>query len=173
MIYMVEHTFALPELEDEWNAWYTANLNVLLSVPGFRSGQRFKMADATPSRYMAMYTLDSGAVLESAAYKNAGGGGTSSQRFRPAYQVWIRNLFDGLLCAPQVPVTSFLALVDSERPDRVLPGQAFVWLKSVGLHMTTPYRGLAIVNGGNLAQVRALPGVVVYRPLTPQHGSAH
>lgn len=170
MIYMVEHVFALPELENEWNAWYAVNVSVLLSVPGFRSAQRFKVPAALPSRYMAMYTIDSASVLESKAYKDAGGGGTNSQRFRPAYQVWIRNLFDGLERAPAVPVTNFLAVLDSTAPDCTLPGQALPWLKSVGLHKTTPYRGLAIVTKNDLGKIQRVPGMIVYQPLTPQHG---
>ena len=57
-IYMVEHLFARPEWEAEWNAWYEGNLKVLLGVPGFRTGQRFRSAGVEP-RYMAMYTVDS------------------------------------------------------------------------------------------------------------------
>ena len=76
-IYMVEHLFARPEWEAEWNAWYEGNLKVLLGVPGFRTGQRFRSAGVEP-RYMAMYTVDSPAVFDSAVYKAAGGGGTNS-----------------------------------------------------------------------------------------------
>lgn len=172
VIYMVEHTFALPEMEDEWNAWYAGNLKVLLGVPGFRTGQRFRAVEASPARYMAMYTLERADVLESEAYKKAGGGGTASRRFRVAYAVWIRNLFEGPPQAPDVPEGRYLAVLDGERPDRGLEGHELTWLKSVGLHMSTPYRALAVVTESDLPRIRHAPGGVVYRPITRQHGAA-
>jgi hypothetical protein len=145
-IYMVQHAFSRPEWEEEWNAWYGGNLKVLLGVPGFRSGQRFKAAAAgSPPRYMAVYTVDSPDVFESRAYRDAGGGGSDSQRFRPAYQVWIRNLFEGIDAAPQVSGGEYLVALDSASPDVELPGVRLSWLKSTGFHMSTPYRGLAVV----------------------------
>ena len=57
-IYMVEHLFSRPDWEAQWNAWYEGNLKVLLGVPGFLTGQRFRSAGSAP-RYMAMYTVDS------------------------------------------------------------------------------------------------------------------
>lgn len=171
-IYIVEHTFARPDTEDEWNAWYAGNLKVLLSVPGFRTGQRFKMMGARPSRYMAVYTLDSPAILESAAYREAGGGGANSRRFRDAYQVWIRNLFEGAEYAPDVRTHCYLAAVDRASPDSALPDPLFIWLKAVGLHLSTPYRALAAVTPEELARVRQIAGVAIYRPITAQHRPA-
>ncbi len=41
MIYCVELAFSQPEREAEWNAWYSTHLDLLLSVPGFSTAQRF------------------------------------------------------------------------------------------------------------------------------------
>ena len=112
-IYMVQHAFSKPEWEQEWNEWYAGNLIVLMKVPGFITGQRFKALDGSPPRYMAMYTVSSPEVFESAIYTQSGGGGTASQRFRPAYSVWIRNLFEGLSQAPDVHADEVLMVLDS------------------------------------------------------------
>jgi hypothetical protein len=169
-IYMVQHTFSRPDWEDEWNAWYEKNLKVLLAVPGFRSGQRFKALDGKPPRYMAVYTVDSADVFESKAYIDAGGGGTNSQRFRPAYQSWTRNLFEGIDLAPEVPADRFLIAVDSATPDADVPGIELRWLRSTGFHMTTPFRGIAVVVQQQAEALRKRDGVTVFRPITPQQG---
>lgn len=169
-IYVVQHVFARPDWEAEWNAWYAGNLKVLLAVPGFRTGQRFKALEGTPPRYMAIYTVDSPDVFESRVYKDAGGGGTNSQRFRPAYEVWIRNLFEGIDIAPNVAEGEYLASIDSASPDVELPGPRVSWLKSTGFHKTTPYRGLAVVKAPDLDRVRAVSGVTLYAPVSAQQG---
>ena len=170
-IYMVQHAFSRPDWEDEWNAWYGGNLKVLLGVQGFRTGQRFKALDGAPPRYMAVYTVDSPDVFESRIYKDAGGGGTNSRRFRPAYEIWIRNLFEGVAVAPNVREGEYLVCVDSAAPDVELPGVPLAWLHSTGFHKTTPYRALGVVAQQDAAErVRGVSGVTVYRPITAQQG---
>jgi hypothetical protein len=49
--------------EDEFNEWYE-NVHVpqVLRMPGFLSGQRFRLVDSTPSdlpRYLAVYQIES------------------------------------------------------------------------------------------------------------------
>jgi hypothetical protein len=164
MIYMVEHTFSLPELEDEWNVWYFGNLRVLLSVPGIDSAQRFRVPATTPPRYMAMYTLSGPEVFESAAYREAGGGGANSVRFRPAYQVWVRNIFDGIDRAPEVHAGQCLLSVDAARTHDDLPGVTLQWGRAVALHKTTPLRGLAVIERAAAQALGDLPHVTVYEP---------
>jgi hypothetical protein len=167
MIYMVEHTFSLPELEDEWNSWYSGNLRVLLSVPGIDSAQRFRVPATTPPRYMAMYTLSGPEVFDSAAYRDAGGGGANSVRFRPAYQVWVRNFFAGIDEAPEVGAGQYLVTVDATQPRHDVPGVVLQWGRAVALHMTTPFRGLAVVERAAVPPLQNLAGITVYEP----HGS--
>ena len=167
-IYMVQHAFCRPDWEDEWNAWYGNNLKVLLSIPGFRTGQRFKALDGSPPRYMAMYTVDSPDVFDSRIYKDAGGGGTNSQRFRPAYRVWIRNLFEGIKAAPEIRDDEHLVSVDSATQNVQVPGVPLMWLNSTGFHMTTPYR--AIGTARRVDALRENGSVTVYRPITAQQG---
>ena len=169
-IYMVQHAFSRPDWEEEWNAWYGGNLKVLMGVPGFRTGQRFKALDGFPPRYMAVYTVDSPDVFESKRYLDAGGGGTNSQRFRPAYQVWIRNLFEGIDAAPEIRDGDYLVSVDSNARDLDVPGVQPIWLKSTGFHMTTPYRGIAAASRDQVEPLRRNNSVTVYQPITAQQG---
>lgn len=163
MIYMVEHTFCLPELEDEWNAWYFGNLGVLLAVPGFHSAQRFRVPQSQPPRYMAMYTVDGPETFTSEIYVKAGGNGANSVRFRPAYQVWIRNLFAGVDPAPDVPAGHCLVTLDAAAP-RSDPPAPMSWAQSVDFHKTTPYRGFAVVAAAAAEPWRGLAGATVYDP---------
>jgi hypothetical protein len=170
-IYMVEHAFCRPDWEDEWNAWYQGNLKVLMSVPGFRTAQRFKeLGAATPPHYMAVYTVDSPEVFESKRYIEAGGGGTNSQRFRPAYQVWIRNLFEGIDVVPAVRDGECLVSVDCTMKEIAVPGVALTWLGSTGFHKTTPFRGIGVARLDQAEALQKLAGVRLYRPITAQQG---
>lgn len=171
MIYMVEQTFCRPEWEAEWDAWYFGNLAVLLAVPGFHSAQRFRIPSTKPSRYMAMYTVDGPQTFQSQVYIQAGGNGANSVRFRPAYQVWIRNLFADVDTAPDVPDGHRLVTLDRGAPQTDTPAR-MLWGRAVGFHQTTPYRGLAVVPAAEVGPWRGLAGVTVYDPhrgrFTPQ-----
>lgn len=171
-IYMVQHSFARPDWEQEWNDWYAGNLKVLLSVPGFHSGQRFKAADGSPPRYMAMYTVDAG-VFETKTYIDAGGNGVNSQRFRPAYQVWIRNLFEGIELAPKVEADECLVCVDSPVSPASVGGAQLATMTTTGFHKTTPYRGLGIVKQAQMGAVAKADNVILYLPITEQIGALY
>ncbi|MGH8667023.1 MAG: hypothetical protein ACREUX_22405 [Burkholderiales bacterium] len=164
MIYMVEHTFSMPELEDEWNTWYAGNLHVLLSVPGIESAQRFRIPDTEPPRFMAMYTVAGPEVFDTDAYRSAGGGGANSVRFRPAYQLWIRNIFAGIDVAPEVKQGECLLSIDADRAFADVSGIALQWGRSVALHKTTPLRGLAVVAAATVKGLPTHPGLTVYEP---------
>ncbi|HEY0338082.1 MAG TPA: hypothetical protein VGC70_12145 [Burkholderiales bacterium] len=123
MIYMVDHVYADPASEQAWHEWYAGYLQKLVSVPGIHTAQRFKAVGCTPSRYLAMYSIESEAVYSSDAYKNIGGGGSQSARFHHAYQLWTRNLFEGASRAPVVADEQRVLVFDREaspRPDTSL-----------------------------------------------------
>jgi hypothetical protein len=173
MIYMVDHIFANPQTEPAWHEWYTGYLQKLLSVPGFGSAQRFKALNETPPRFLAMYSVASAAVYDSPAYKNMGGGGSQSARFHGDYRLWTRNLFAG---ADEVPVVNDgqrVYALDSDSPDRKLPFIAKpLWLKSVGLHQTTSYRAIVVLdaNAVDAAETAAGGEGRFYAPYTPRLG---
>lgn len=167
-IYMVEQLFARADWEQEWSDWYNGNLNVLLSVPGFRTAQRFRNAGASPL-YIAIYTVDSPAVFQTQTYIDAGGNGANSVRFRPAYQMWKRNLFDNESAALNVDINKFLLVEDvADAGVPLRPGAQR--LPCTGMHQTTPFRDLTVLP----APLEVLPeNAVCYRPLTPQLGQLY
>ena len=161
MIYMVDHIFTNPQTEPKWHAWYTGYLQKLLSVPGFGSAQRFRALDETPPRFLAMYSVQSAAVYDSPAYKNMGGGGSQSARFHGDYQLWTRNLFDGAEEVPVVNDGQYVYALDSDNADRKLPlplPYVPLWLKSVGLHQTTRYRAIVVLDAQTLSAATAAVG---------------
>ena len=173
MIYMVDHVFANPQTEPAWHEWYAGYLHKLMSVPGFGSAQRFKAIDETPHRFLAMYSVASVDVYQSEGYKAIGGGGSQSARFHGDYQLWTRNLFGGADDVPVVNERQCVYAVDSATPDRVVPfGAKPVWLKSVGLHQTTQYRAVVVLEADGLTSARiAAVGVGhFYMPFTARLG---
>jgi hypothetical protein len=172
-IYMVQHVFARPDWEDEWNKWYESNLKVLMSVPGFRTGQRFKGTDGSPPHYMAMYTVDSAEVFESQFYIASGGNGVNSQHFRPAYQVWIRNLLDGIPSAPAVAPDECLVCTDSPNSPAKVTGVELATLHTIGFHKTTPYRGLGVIKSGRMGSIARDANTILYLPITAQMGQQY
>jgi len=184
VIYMVDHVYADPATEQAWHEWYAGYLRKLVSVPGIHTAQRFKALGCTPSRYLAMYSIESADVYSSEPYKGIGGGGSQSARFHHAYQLWTRNLFDGASRAPEVRDGQRVLVFDREvapHPDpRVTSGALLsgalanegdvlaraVWLEAVGLHMTTRYRAFVVLGADELASTPAVPGSYTYEPFT-------
>jgi hypothetical protein len=65
-------------IEEEFNAWYdTEHVPERLAVPGVLTAIRFSSINAATPKYLAMYDLDSEAVLESDAYKRVAGANSS------------------------------------------------------------------------------------------------
>jgi hypothetical protein len=177
MIYMVDHIFANPQTEPAWHEWYSGYLQKLMSVPGFGSAQRFKAIDETPHRFLAMYSVKSADVYESQGYKNIGGGGSQSARFHGDYRLWTRNLFEGADEVPVVNEGQCVYALDSDSADRKLPfaqsvQQPPLWLKSVGLHQTTKFRAIIVLDANAVeASKAATRGMgYFYAPHTPRLG---
>ena len=174
MIYMVEHTFGIAEMEDEWNAWYAGNVANLLTVPGFETAQRFKIFGMSPARYMAMYNVVSPDVFNLPEYKNIGGGGIASARFRPAYHEWRRSLFEAPHSAPAVMPDQKLVVKDSTA--RGGPGYMRLtslgrqanWITMPGLKETLPFRGLQVRNAKAERYTSEESEIELYSPITAQ-----
>jgi hypothetical protein len=172
MIYTVECAFADPAREDAWNAWYDAEkLAALLSVPGFRTSQRFRALADTPVPYLAIHSIRDAGVLDQPVYRDVGGGTFSG--WDALVTGWDRNLFTGMEAAPEVPPGDCLVLLDDPAAAHAAPEAAFTWLDIAGLDRTTQRRGLAIVGratGTRLARDRANT-LRVYAPITGRHVS--
>jgi hypothetical protein len=168
VIYMVDHVYTDVATEPAWHEWYAGYLRKLVAVPGIDSAQRFKAIGCAPPRYLAMYSVASPAVYESDAYRNMGGGGSQSARFHHAYQLWTRNLFEGAARAPVVRDRQRVLVFDREHRDESGPfASRATWLRSVGLHMTTPYRAFVVIDPDEAETASSFPETYVYEPFTP------
>ena len=179
MIYMVDHVYTDPATEPAWNDWYAANIGYLLTVPGVHGVQRFKARGQKPSRYLSMYSVESGDIFQNPAYKDARGGGAQSVQFHHAYGDWTRNLFDGADHAPEIHEGQRVFVIDSATPGRKLPGKRRpLWLKAApGLPTSTPYaaqklatapyRAVIVLERGDNYEELAVTGGYVYEPITP------
>jgi hypothetical protein len=168
MIYMVDHVYTDPATEGAWHEWYAGYLRKLLSVPGIQTAQRFNAVGCTPSRYLAMYSIDSAEVYASEAYRSMGGGGSQSARFHYAYQLWTRNLFGGASRAPVVRDGQQVVVFDrAERGGNGSLEARATWVEAVGLHMTTKYRAFVVLDAEEAAIAPLILGCYLYEPFTP------
>jgi hypothetical protein len=132
MIYMVEMDLADGTRKPEWHDWYLAHIKKLLTVPGFNASQRFQALTPTPSPWLALHDVSSGAVFESPDYR-AKGGPSGTGEWQARMTNWYRNLFDGLAEAPEVPQGAHLIVIEAgARLPAGLEGRV-TWLTSVGL----------------------------------------
>ena len=169
MLYMVECAFSDPAREQAWNDYYSGRkLDEVLSVPGFRTSQRFKAIGASSAPYLAIHSVDSLEVLTNGAYRSAGGG-SFDPGFQPAIINWRRSFYDGLARAPAIADDELIAVCD--QPDQV-KGVAvdFIWLTAAGLEASAPRRGIARINRTQAERLaRSHKGVInIYAPLIAQ-----
>jgi hypothetical protein len=169
MLYVVEMDFAEPSRQAEWDAWYLEHLRVLLSMPGFHTAQRFVCLTPWRAPWLAIYTVDSPEVFESAPYR-ARGGRDSTGEWKPLMRNWDRNVFDGLERAPAVGADQVVLLADAEPASVHALDVDFCWLEAVGLDRTVTRRGLAVVDAAlcDRPALARMDTVRAYRPLMPQ-----
>jgi hypothetical protein len=156
-----------PTRLDDWGVWYLGHLEAMAAVPGIGSAQRFWAIEAGPPPNLAMYSVASPAVFDSEIYRRTRGMGEWVPLIDRRY--YHRNLFDGLERAPDVAPDQVLVVVDRDRPAPTDAG--LTWLRTVGLDMSTPFRGLAV-----LAEpaARALAGSIgnavgLHRPVSRRY----
>jgi hypothetical protein len=162
---MVQHSFSKPEWLLEWNDWYAQNLKIFMTIPGIFTAQRFQAIEGEPPKFMAAYTVNPD-VFESKPYLDNGGGGKASERFRPAYSVWIRNLFEGLDVLPAVSMDQLLVIKDAN--DFHSNQDGFHVMNTTGFHKTTPCRGFKVIASSEAQSIPREAGVTIYRPITAQ-----
>jgi hypothetical protein len=152
-----------PSREADWDVWYLEHLRLMASVTGVDSAQRFKTETGGYSPSLAMYSIESQAVFDDPYYLSIRGLG----EFLPFIdrRHYHRNLFAGLDLAPAVGVDQVLLVWDAESPCE-LPDIAFTWLKAVAIDMSTPYRGIAVVDADTARTLVLDAGVARYLPAT-------
>lgn len=149
--------------ESDWDRWYDEHLNIMASVPGISSAQRFKTSTHGYSPSLAMYGVASADVFKDPYYLSVRGMGEWLRLIDKQY--YRRNLFAGLDDAPDVAETDLLIVADREGPEPVVDGIPWTWLQCVGFDRSTSCRGVAVVPLEIADKVRNL-NVAVYRPVT-------
>lgn len=167
MIFMSQSGLSDAGREGDWDRWYVEHLNIMVSVPGISSAQRFKTATPGHPPSLALYSVASPNVFQDPYYLSVRGMGEwLSLIDRQYYQ---RNLFEGLTRAPEVSADKILLVADRSRPEPGLAGADWSWLECVGIDRTTPYRGLAIVERAFAQKLSHASGIAVYTPATVCH----
>ena len=167
MIFMSQSGISDPGREQEWDAWYIEHLRIMATVPGVASTQRFKTASPGHSPSLAMYSVASADVFRDPYYLSVRGMGEWLPLIQKQY--YRRNLFDGLATAPDVEEGSVLIVADRDHAAPALPNLELTWLKAVGIDLSTPYRGIAVIKQAAAAALPADGGFGVYRPVTPRN----
>ena len=166
MIFMSQSGISDASRTMEWDAWYVEHLRIMLTVPGIASAQRFKTDSPGYSPSLAMYTVASAEVFRDPYYLSVRGMG----EWLPLVpkQHYHRNLFEGLDTAPDVAEDSVLIVADRDRPGLGPQGITLTWLKTVGIDLSTPYRGIAVFKRAAADSLAGVGGIGVYRPVTPR-----
>ena len=155
-----------PTLQTEWAIWYVEHLRIMQTVEGIDSAVRFQTLTSGWPPSLAMYTIRSPEVFQDPYYLSIRGMGPWATLIDKRF--YQRNLFEAVnpvtqpLIAPSVPEGSTLVVTDQTRPTLEVEGLDFLWLKSVGLDQSTPYRGIAVTDQKLDASVRARPDIAVY-----------
>jgi hypothetical protein len=164
MIFISQTGVTDPTREAQLDKWYIEHLRIMATVPGISSAQRFKtdMPGFPPS--LAIYSVASPAVFDDPYYLSVRGMGEWLPLIDRRY--YRRNLFEGPEHAPLVADDARLLIADRAQPQGAIDGVEFIWLKSVGLDRSTPYRGIAVVDAAQRPVLSEW--VAEYRPVTPR-----
>jgi len=163
MIFMSQSGLLDRTAEHQWDVWYEDHLRLMLTVPQFKSAQRFKTETPEHPPSLAMYTITSGDVFQDPYYQSVRGMGEWAAGIDQRY--YKRNLFDGLDVAPACQPDEVLLIADRNEPDPSCPG--FTWLRAVAVDRSPPCRGIRIVSGNEAeALVSRLGDIALYRPFS-------
>ena len=163
MIFMSQSGLTDGSRESEWDRWYVGHLEVMATVPGVSSAQRFKTDTPGHPPSLAMYGVASQDVFRDPYYLSVRGMGEwLSLIDRQWYR---RNLFSGLERAPTVPRGQVLLVADKPQPEPRLAGIDWTWLECVAIDCSTPYRGIAVIDEAAAQNVDGSRGIAVYRPV--------
>lgn len=167
MIFMSQSGIIDAAREDGWDRWYVDHLNIMASVPGISSAQRFKTASAGHPPSLAMYSVASPNVFEDPYYQRVRGMGEWLSLIDRRY--YRRNLFAGAERAPHVSADRILLVADRDAPEPGLGGIAWTWLECVALDRSTPARGIAVVSPAEADALETGLSIALYRPATAYH----
>lgn len=171
MIFMSQSGITDPAQEASWAEWYVEHLRIMRTVDGIDSAQRFKTLNPDWPPSLAMYSIRSPEVFQDPYYQKIRGMGPWLEWIDKKF--YRRNLFDRAhvvepVFPPVVDADSALIVVDREQPDAdiggVCSGMSFLWLKTVGLDHSTPFRGIRVLSQQEAVALPLRPEFAVYLP---------
>ena len=167
MIFMSQSGINDPALSEQWSTWYVEHLRIMQTVDGIDSAVRFQTTTPGWPPSLALYSIRSAAVFNDPYYLTIRGMGPWAQRIEKRF--YQRNLFEAATdtedarLAPVVPQHCALIVTDQTQPTLLIEDLSFLWLKSVGLDQTTPYRGIAVVPQQHAETLRDHPQIAIYQ----------
>jgi len=170
--YMVEMDYPHKTAAERsaFDAFYQRHIDMLLTIPGFLTGQRFHCPEATRAPFLALYRQTGPEVLASEAYTSKAGRMSVEADFRVNMTNWDRNLVQGPegSGAPDLAfdMDEWMTLIDRLTDDAPPLPDEFVPLEVIGLDRTIAQRGAALGNKVP-SDVRGGWEVRVWRPIHP------
>jgi hypothetical protein len=155
-----------PSRERDWDEWYFKHLEIMATVPGISSAQRFRTKTAGHSPSLAMYSVASAEVFQDPYYLSVRGMGEWLPLVDRRY--YQRNLFEGAKTAPEVGEVQCLLVADRDQSENDLAGIEWLWLECVAIDRSTPYRGIA-VTARDVAGRLHRAGIAVYEPASSRY----
>lgn len=131
------------KLTEKWGQWYKEHLQVMRTVNGIDSAERFVTSTPDWPYSLAMYTIRSPEIFQDPYYQKIRGMGSWLPFIDPKY--YQRNLFSGRDIAPEVKEDECLLVTNQTSPIDNLLGLQWDCLKAVGFDQSTPYRGIAVI----------------------------
>jgi len=165
MIFMSQSSITDLTLSDEWSKWYVEHLEIMLTVNGIDSAERFTTDSQGWPFSLAMYSIRSPEIFQDPYYLKIRGMGSWAPLIDKNY--YQRNLFSGREVAPKVSKDEVLLVTNQSAPISSLLDLEWDWLKSVGLDQSTPYRGIKVIKSESLMQLENLTknsNIGIYKP---------
>ena len=167
MIFMSQSGITDPAGEAAWREWYVEHLRIMCTVDGIDSAQRFHTYTPGWPPSLAMYSIRSPEVFVDPYYQTIRGMGPWLDLIDKRY--YKRNLFEGeregqAVVAPRVPRDQALIVADQPTATFVDCALPFMWLKTVALDRSTPYRGICAIAQDRLPGRSNRAGLAIYLP---------
>lgn len=147
--YMVEMDYPheTAAQRETFDAYYWRHIDMLLTIPGFLTAQRFYCAETARAPFLALYRLADPTVLTSDAYTSKAGRMSVHPDFRAYISGWDRNLVQGRDGGggPDLAtdMEDTMVLIDRMTPDAPPLPDGVAPLDVVGLDQTIAQRGVA------------------------------
>ena len=165
--YMVEMHYPLDDDQTKFSKFYHKHINMLLTIDGFFSAQRYQCTHETESPFLAVYRLKIPDVMRSKNYTSKAGRDSVDPAFKAKMTNWHRNLVQSDVQTMDVPEDGWLILIDRHlKKCRLLPVD-FTSLEVIGLDMTIVERGILIGDKGDPISIDPQEGwnVRSFRPI--------